>query len=194
MPWSRLWSRSRTDSFCTIVLTEKCLPTSRRNSRKPSSVSQSALFTSRRGVGTRAIEVEQSLEDATLPGDVRVDLLAREQRALAILARRVADHPGPATDENDRAMSRALPVHEKLDRDEVPDRERVGRRIEAAVADATRRREVILECLLGGALVKEPAPRDLGRGTTASPWARQASPDRATGRGAPARRGRCPPR
>ncbi len=60
-------------------------------------------------------------------------------------------------------MPRALPMHEKLDRDQVPDRQRVGRRIEAAVADATRRREVRLEGLLGGALIQKPAPRDLGK-------------------------------
>ncbi len=45
-PCSRLCSRSRTESFWIIMLTEKCLPVSRSTSTNESDESQSALLTS----------------------------------------------------------------------------------------------------------------------------------------------------
>ena len=63
-----------------------------------------------------------------------LERLAVEQVPLRRAARRVADHPGPAADERDRAPAEALEAQEPEDRDQVADVERVGGRVETDVA------------------------------------------------------------
>ena len=58
---SSLSMRRFTDSFASMALTVKCLPTSRMNSIAPKLVSQSALLTSRAGL-VAVLEVEESRE------------------------------------------------------------------------------------------------------------------------------------
>jgi hypothetical protein len=60
------------------------------------------------GLPLPGAEVEQTLEDRSLTGDVGFYLLARLQAALTVLARRIADQARAATHQRDRAMARRL--------------------------------------------------------------------------------------
>ena len=67
--------------------------------------SQSALLTMRAALRA-ALEVEEPLELRADAGDVGLDLLGGEQQPLLRLAARIADHPGAAADERNRACGR----------------------------------------------------------------------------------------
>ena len=69
----------------------KCLPASRRNASRSIVAEPVGVVDDPRGVGRR-VEVEKPLELRADAGDVRVDLLARQQHALLRLAARIADH------------------------------------------------------------------------------------------------------
>ena len=109
---SSLSVRRFTDSLASMALTVKCLPTSRMNSIAPSFVSQSALLTGApdwsaarsRGTARAAPECRRRS-----PRRVRVVSSARS----VCLAARIANQPGPASDERDRRMSAALQVRER---------------------------------------------------------------------------------
>src|SRR6266404_9897856 len=130
----------------------KCLPTSRRKSSSWISPSQSRLLT----IADRR-EIEEPLELAAHRGHVRGQGFAIEQVALARPARRIADHPRPATDHGNRAAAVPLQLDEPEDRDEVADMEPRPRRIEADIAgDRPPRGEARLEALRG--VVEHAAP------------------------------------
>ena len=97
-----------------------------------SSPSQSRLLTMTRAPGPGEKSRNRS-SCAAERGHVRLERVAVEQVAFRRPAGRVADHPGPAADDRDRAAAEALESEQPEDRDEVPDVERVGRRIEPDV-------------------------------------------------------------
>src|SRR4029079_12623446 len=108
-----------------------------------------------------AAEIEDPLEDAAHAGHVPLHVGAVADRALGVLSRRIADQARAAPDERVRAMAREPVPAQKKERNQVPDRERVARRIEAAVDRARARREVLGEALAVGDLVEEPATLEL---------------------------------
>ena len=98
--------RGCTDSFAIMALTEKCLPTSRRNS---SSVElREPVVVVRQAAARPAVEVEEALELRAQRSSPLGDDVVRVQRALGGLAARVADQPGAAADEGDRPVAGAL--------------------------------------------------------------------------------------
>jgi hypothetical protein len=95
---------------------------------------------------------------------VRLDDIEGLQVPLARAAGRVADHPGPATDERDRASAAALEVDQPEDRHEMADVQPRAGRVEAVVGgDRALGREAGLEAIRGG--VEHPAPAQLGQET-----------------------------
>jgi len=55
----------------------------------------------------------------------------------------------------------SLPVHEQLDGDEVGDGQAVGGRVEAAVADPARGRQVLLQLISRRGLMQQSPPAEL---------------------------------
>ncbi len=66
-------------------------------------------------------------------GDVRLDLLGRQQQALLRLAARIADHAGAAADDRDRRVAEALQPRQPHHREQRADVQARRRRIEADV-------------------------------------------------------------
>jgi hypothetical protein len=95
-----------------------------------------------RAVRALRIEIDQLLHDLALTGDIGPDRFFIEERALDVLARRIADLARAAAHQDDRLVSGVLPVLEQHHRDDVADREAVLRGIEAAIRDATGRAQV----------------------------------------------------
>jgi hypothetical protein len=107
----------------------------------------------------RPLEGEEPLELAADPVRVRRDLFRREQLPLRRLPARVADHPGAAAHERDRAMAVPLQVHEHHDRHEAADVQAAARRVEA---DVRRHRLTSQRCRYAvGVLVHQPTPPKL---------------------------------
>ena len=98
-------------------MTEKCLPTSRRNSIADSSLVHDRLF-SHDGAGRRIVEVDEPLELPADPVGPLRDGVGGVQRPLAGVAR-VADHAGGAAGQHDRPMACPLKPPQRQQRDEV---------------------------------------------------------------------------
>ena len=147
--------------------TEKCLPMSRRNSSSAELRQPLAVVDHLRLVGRRR-EVDEALELRADGRRIGSNLFVVEQVALARLARRVADHARPATDDHERRAACALEVGEHEDLDEVAHVERARRRVEADVAGDRRppAPDALLEAL--GHLGDQAAPAQLGQKIVAS--------------------------
>ena len=155
---SSLSMRRFTDSFAIIALTVKCLPTSRMNSMAPSFVSHSALLTRRAGAA-RALEIEEARELRANPGDVRLNLLERQQRALGGLEAWIADQTGAAADHRDRRVTEPLQARQRQNRQQVADVKARRGRVEAGIHGDGFARQDVAKPL--GRVVHEPAPLKL---------------------------------
>ena len=71
--------------------------------------------------GLARVEVEEPRELSADAGDVRVDLLGRQQHPLLRLAARIADHPGAAADDRNRPVSESLQARERHHRQQAAD-------------------------------------------------------------------------
>jgi hypothetical protein len=112
--------------------------------------------------GVRPVEVEEVLELESHRRRVRLDHVRGLQVALAGPAGRIADHPGAAAHERDRAPAVALEVDQPEDRHEVADVQPRAGGIEAVVGgDLALGGEPGLEAIRRG--VKHPAPAELGQ-------------------------------
>ena len=120
--------------------------------------SQSALLTIRAAL-RRRVEIEESLELRADAGDVRLDLLGDEQHALLRLAARIADHAGAAADQRDRRMAGALQARQRHHRQQRPDVQARGGRIEADVGRDALAREQLGQPV--GRVGDQPAPGEL---------------------------------
>ena len=95
-------SRRRTVSRSSMTLTEKCLPTSRRNSIADSSDGPRQVVLDDRA-GRRLVELDEAFQLAADPRRPLRDGVRGVQGALAGLAG-VADHSGRTAGEHDRPM------------------------------------------------------------------------------------------
>src|SRR5581483_2130141 len=93
------------------------------------------------------------------PGDVFVDLLARQQLPLLGLAARVADHSGAAPDDRDRRVAEPLHPREAHDGEQRSDVQARRRRIETDVAGDALLRERLRDAVRR--LGDQPAPLQL---------------------------------
>src|SRR5438445_683039 len=105
------------------------------------------------------VEVEEPLHLIALPLQVLADLLAREQRALARLAARVANQSGAAAHQHDGFVAVELEVAQQHQRHEIAELQAGRGRVEAAVHRAPSPGEVLRQLLRG--VVHEPAPLEL---------------------------------
>lgn len=80
-----------------------------------------------------AVALEDALHDPPDPRDVPRDLLLGEHRPLRALAARVADEARRAAEQRDGVVAASLEPGEDDDAEEVPDVNRIGRRVEADI-------------------------------------------------------------
>ncbi len=139
----------------------KCFPTSRRNSSIPIRPSQSWLSTTRAWV-------RPGLKSRNRSSWAWIDaVLAMTCSRLSRFRSDgppgwIADHPGPAADDDDRAAAVALDVHEPEHRDEMPGVERRTARIEPVVGvDRPASGQAGIEA--GRPILEETAPGELGQ-------------------------------
>ncbi len=155
---SSLSMRRFTDSFASIALTVKCLPTSRMKSIALNAVSHSALLSSRAGLGAR-VEIEKARKLRADALDVRLHLLRRQELTLDRLAAGIADEPGAAADEGDRRVAVALHVRERHHDEQRPDVQARRRGIEPDVAGDPLARQDVANTF--GGVVDKAAPLQL---------------------------------
>ena len=79
-------------------------------------------------------EVQEPLQLAAQRNDVRLQRLAVQEVALRRPPGRIADHPGPPTDQSDRSAAVSLKAEQAEDRHQVADVEGVRGGVEAVVA------------------------------------------------------------
>jgi len=82
----------------------------------------------------RAVEIQVVGEGPADPGDVGVDRVFGQQLAALVLARRVADLGRAAAHQGDRPVAGLLHPAQQHDLHQVPDMQRIRRRIEADIA------------------------------------------------------------
>ena len=92
--------------------------------------------------------------------DVVLNRFRRQKFAFVAFAARVADHSGRAADENDRTVPGFLEAAKVHNRDQVPDVQRVRRRVETAVNGSRLFEEKRAELFVGD-LVQQAAPSHL---------------------------------
>src|SRR5438093_177434 len=102
-----------------------------------------------RGVRT-SVEVEERSYLLLEPLGPLGDLLLGIQGALPRLAARIADEAGAAADEHDRPVAGQLHAAQWQERQQTPDLQAVGGRVEADVRGATPRAEMRVELVGGG--------------------------------------------
>ena len=122
----------RTLSFASMTLTEKCLPISRRKSRRLTGAVHSALSTSLAGFCFESKSMNLAswlLMHLTLCASSS----RAEQVAFGRAASGVADHAGGAAGKRDRVVTSELEAAQHELAHEVPDMEAVAGGIEAAV-------------------------------------------------------------
>ena len=149
--------RARTLSLATIWLTEKCLPMSRRKSRKLTGAVQAALSSRRAGLA-RGVEIEQAAELLLHLGDVGIQHLLGEQLALLRLAAGVADGAGGAAGQRDGVMAQQLEAAQRQQRHEVAHVQAVGGRVKAAVKRDGPGADALGQLLRIGAIGQQSAP------------------------------------
>ena len=152
-------------SRSSITLTEKCLPTSRRNSIADSSRGPGQVVLDD-GAGRRVVEVDEALELAADPVGPLGDGVGGVQRALAGVAR-IADHAGRAAGQHDRPVPGLLEPPQRQQRHQVSGVQARRGRVEARV-DGDRARGQL----------RRPARRGrwTARSARASPARRGCSP------------------
>ena len=154
----RVW----TESLASMYGTVKCLPVSRRKSISDSFAEPVEVVDHQRAARPGR-EVEEPLELAAQRGDVVLERLRRRAgcaRSSGRTGRRSCPVPPPTT--RHRPSAEALQAQQPEDRDQVPDMQRIGGRIEADVAgDRAATRQSGRQA--GRRRVQDPAPLELGQ-------------------------------
>ncbi len=113
------------------------------------------------GAARPGAEVEEALELAAQTGEVGRDLLASQHRPFGIPARGVADQAGAAAHQGDRAVAGALQTGESQHRQQAPDVQAGGRRVEPDVGGEALLAHLVAQ-LGRGRLVDQPALLEVG--------------------------------
>ena len=113
--------------------------------------------------GRTRLEVQHTLEDAALGLHIGFHFVPAEERTFVVATGRVTNETGAAAYQGQRPVPRALPMSEQHQRNQVAVRETRRRRIEAAVSDARRGGEMLVELDLRGPLIQQAAPAELGQ-------------------------------
>ena len=108
------------------------------------------------------VEVEHPPHLLFEPGHVGPQDVDRKQVAFFALAAGISDHAGGPADQGDGAMAGTLKTPQHQQRDQAPDVQAVGRRVESAVQRAAFACKPLRQPRVVGRLVNEPALAQVG--------------------------------